>query len=689
MRIENRAIPILLFVTVLVGAGLVPAGTVEAQPLPDRWAAFDGATNPPVCNTAEWWQIYHELHGETGALRTWPDVAEVRRQARSLGRDGSVPVALLDADGRFAVAPTRRSTLRRDRVVFTFPPALFFSERGAVLSRLEVDFADGRGPRTVAVGEAVAVSYASAGPREVSVRAVWPDGTTRHGRFAFAVARQIVPPPDDTWIVTAEIPYLGGLGSGTAYVLLAEGHAAVTNPVVVIEGFDIDNSLNWDEIYTLMNEQDMVETLRDEGFDLVVLNFDDSTDFIQRHAFLTVALLQQIDAVTPPDAETVVVGASMGGLVGRYALAYMEQNGLAHTVRSFIAFDSPQDGANIPLGLQYWVDFFAAQAAEAEILRQALNQPSPRQLLVYHYAASPPGGADDDPLRDILAGELADLGGYPQGPRKVAVANGSGAQMDQGFAAGAQVILYEYTSILVDIIGNVWAVPDGGDQIIFHGLIDQIWPLPDTEATVSVSGTEPYDTAPGGSRPTMAQMGEVEVPFGDLIALHDSHCFVPTISALDVATDDLFHDIAGDPDILALTPFDAIYYPLVNEEHVAITPANVVWLLDEVRGTVTTAGDGALATPGAPGALRVFPNPFNPRTSVAFALEQPQRVAIVVYDLIGRRVAELAQREFAAGRHAVDWDGRDARGRALASGTYVVRVESEGGARSAKLMLVR
>ena len=40
MRIEKRAIPILLFVTVLVGAGLVPAGTVEAQPLPDRWAYF-------------------------------------------------------------------------------------------------------------------------------------------------------------------------------------------------------------------------------------------------------------------------------------------------------------------------------------------------------------------------------------------------------------------------------------------------------------------------------------------------------------------------------------------------------------------------------------------------------------------------------------------------------------------------
>jgi len=45
--------------------------------------------------------------------------------------------------------------------------------------------------------------------------------------------------------------------------------------------------------------------------------------------------------------------------LARYALAYLESNALPHEVRTFISFDSPQAGANIPLGIQYWLAFFA------------------------------------------------------------------------------------------------------------------------------------------------------------------------------------------------------------------------------------------------------------------------------------------------------------------------------------------
>ena len=72
----------------------------------------------------------------------------------------------------------------------------------------------------------------------------------------------------------------------------------------------------------------------------------------------------------------------------------------------------------------------------------------------------------------------------------------------------------------------------------------------------------------------MAQADSTEAPYGDIVALQPSHCFIPTISALDLATSDLFYDIAGEPDLLAMTPFDAVYFPAENEEHVAITAQN-------------------------------------------------------------------------------------------------------------------
>lgn len=72
------------------------------------------------------------------------------------------------------------------------------------------------------------------------------------------------------------------------------------------------------------------------------------------------------------------------------------------------------------------------------------------------------------------------------------------------------------------------------------------------------------------------------------------------------------------------------------------------------------------------------PNPFNPSTSIAFTLDRPARLQVVVYDVRGRRVARLADGEFGAARHRVTWDGTDVAGRAVASGVYMFRVSGGG-----------
>ena len=39
-----------------------------------------------------------------------------------------------------------------------------------------------------------------------------------------------------------------------------------------------------------------------------------------------------------------VIGYSMGGLIARYALAYMEEQGIAHETRLYVSYDAPQKG---------------------------------------------------------------------------------------------------------------------------------------------------------------------------------------------------------------------------------------------------------------------------------------------------------------------------------------------------------
>jgi len=86
---------------------------------------------------------------------------------------------------------------------------------------------------------------------------------------------------------------------------------------------------------------------------------------------------------------------------------------------------------------------------------------------------------------------------------------------------------------------------------------------------------------------------------------------------------------------------------------------------------------------------RVYPNPFNPQTKISFYTDQPQWVRVAVYDILGRRIAELTDQQYQAGEHSVDWDGRDSAGRAVPSGEYFFRVEIGDRVETRKAMLLR
>ena len=88
-------------------------------------------------------------------------------------------------------------------------------------------------------------------------------------------------------------------------------------------------------------------------------------------------------------------------------------------------------------------------------------------------------------------------------------------------------------------------------------------------------------------------------------------------------------------------------------------------------------------------AATAYPNPFNPRTTVAFAAPQAGRASVVIHDPRGRRVRTLLDGEVAAGRTELTWDGLDDGGRALSGGVYLVRVRSGAAVGSVRLSLIR
>jgi len=81
-----------------------------------------------------------------------------------------------------------------------------------------------------------------------------------------------------------------------------------------------------------------------------------------------------------------------------------------------------------------------------------------------------------------------------------------------------------------------------------------------------------------------------------------------------------------------------------------------------------------------------YPNPFNPQTIIAFDLPKTMHVELAVYDVLGRRVALLLNRELPPGLHSVEWGGTDDSGDKVASGVYFYRLTADGTSETRKMV---
>ena len=84
-----------------------------------------------------------------------------------------------------------------------------------------------------------------------------------------------------------------------------------------------------------------------------------------------------------------------------------------------------------------------------------------------------------------------------------------------------------------------------------------------------------------------------------------------------------------------------------------------------------------------------YPNPFNPSTTLQYTLSRREAVNIAVYDLLGRKVADLVHALQGPGEHRISWDGTDLQGHPAGSGLYFCRLTAGSRSVSRSMLLVR
>jgi hypothetical protein len=84
-----------------------------------------------------------------------------------------------------------------------------------------------------------------------------------------------------------------------------------------------------------------------------------------------------------------------------------------------------------------------------------------------------------------------------------------------------------------------------------------------------------------------------------------------------------------------------------------------------------------------------YPNPFNPFTTIEYSVSKPGNVQLAIYDVTGRLVRTLIEKEMEIGRYEIMWKGKNDRGENVPSGVYFYQLRNNGVSRTKKAILIR
>jgi hypothetical protein len=333
-----------------------------------------------------------------------------------------------------------------------------------------------------------------------------------------------------------------------------------TNLVLIVDGIDILDDRTEANIWNDFGLEGA--KMLDKGYDLLVLNYMNGRDPIQRNALALLTVLQNsvpgYMAAGHENDRVAIIAASMGTQVTRYALETAENGSTDHHTGLAIYLDGPFLGANMPWSVQGLLGFLARNEVQsshgAQLAVDGLNSPAARQLLKSGLNLAPDQAYTD--YYNEVAGFPYLL---PRLVRNVAVACGSGVGYSQvntlgtfppenfayvqkgpsnlGFAEWGQADISALTEgtasppLTTLLYGGIEI--NGNDSVVLQDGLT--WDL--------AYGDDPRDLSPGGWTP-LSQMvvdaynAAASPPLQGMTGI-GINAFIPTFSSLYVRSAEL------------------------------------------------------------------------------------------------------------------------------------------------------
>ncbi len=636
---------------------------------------------------------------------------------------------------------------------------LFTNTTTNTITDIRADFGDTKGFRTILWNTLIPIQYAEEGTKtlqfiihlqngeEVAVQSTIRIKGQKGAGQKFAQTQQtisgaIIP----NLSVYNNEPNQVGLGE---YEIFLGADNVLDKPIIILDGFDPTDSRTIADIYDYFSFdgasglQNLADRIREEeNHDIVVLNFpeylrlsdgsllpmdqitdtnndqiidqedypvnsvlvDGGADYIERNASVFMALLDKINTDKAGEEPNVIIGGSMGGLISRYALNYMEQQNIVHDVRLWVSFDAPHMGANVPIGFQHlfnylsygldtWVGDFSLESLKP-IVDGMLGSPAAKQMLLDHMEAHFQAGSTYEfdpsitevvshPYKNIFYDRLANqtATGYPQLTRNISVVNGSGYgqyfkdKQGQDVLPGRKVLdaFFPDVAFLTDAYLDAWFTPDTNTtQVVSDLWIDAPWIcFCDIEADASSqtsSSTAGLDTAMGG----LFNLEELATEFAGADPLMDAFFdnletdyfnFIPTISALGMENQEDWYAFPNpnNGEMVNESPFQAWYFPVENEDHITVTDTNATFIWDEIVQEPVLQVENSLLE-----SIHILDNPF--QETLHLQLDKKYTtLTLRLYDVLGKTVFQSEFKDV-DNLLSVPLDG-------LSAGVYILKIQ--------------
>ena len=356
------------------------------------------------------------------------------------------------------------STLYGSTITYSFPATIWKSNITA--SSVEFDADDGRGYILITKGGSHSVTYSSGGVKHLKMRAKLSNG---YRLYSHSLAKIIsdaeistraikdgVIEPDETKDFEVTLPYNGIITKGRiSYLFAANTEKKIKKPFIIMEGFDPIELVKKEEAYRgdikygTTNLKTFVTYLQDRysayykltsEYDIIYIDLFDCKCSIQANARLFERAMEIINERKIQEGCTeknIVFAQSMGGLIARYGLKEMENQGKIHDTSLLFFQDTPHLGAHIPIGILQGMNGLLSFYYENKIfgrldfgdvkskLAPILYSDAAKQMLINFVNSN---GDVDNSVHNAWQRELSQIG-YPQGDngykmRIVSISNG-------------------------------------------------------------------------------------------------------------------------------------------------------------------------------------------------------------------------------------------------------------------------